>query len=94
MSRIDSFSVEQLTEMAKDNEKKLIRYFLMLRKKKKISQGAYAESCGMLQQAISRLEKGNQGITLLTACKMANALGYEVMLVRKKKSEKDDYGEE
>ena len=70
------------TFVASEMEKKLIQEVVNLRKEQNISQNKLAELIGNKQQAISRMEKNEHSPSLKLFCNMANALGYDVKLVK------------
>ena len=51
-----------------------------LREKKHLTQKQLATRAHMQQNAVSRIEKGENSLTLRTVQKMATALGYEVVV--------------
>ena len=72
------------TFVASEMEKQLIQEVTNLRKKQNISQNKLAQLTGNKQQAISRMEKNEHSPSLKLFCKMVNALGYDIKLVKKK----------
>ncbi len=70
------------TFVAADMEKKLIDEIVSIRKEQNISQSQLAKLTGNKQQAISRIEKKEHSPSLKLFYSMANALGYELKLVK------------
>ena len=64
-------------------EYKLIGEMISLRKAKKITQSQLAAITGSKQQVISRIEKKESSPSLKIFCRMLNALGYELQIVKK-----------
>lgn len=59
----------------------LIRQFSRVRAASGVTQYAVADLCGMLQPSISRIECGDTVPGLMTMLKMADAVGYRLVLV-------------
>ena len=70
------------TFAAADKEKKLIEELVRIRKEQNISQSRLAELTGSKQQAISRTENREHSPSLKLFYCMANALGYDLQLVK------------
>lgn len=70
------------TFVAADMEKKLIDEIIQIRKEQNMSQSKLAELTGNKQQAISRTENKEHSPSLKLFYSMANALGYELKLVK------------
>ena len=70
------------TFVAADKEKKLIEELVRIRKEQNISQSRLAELTGSKQQAISRTENREHSPSLRLFYCMANALGYDLQLVK------------
>lgn len=70
------------TLIASEKERQLIHEITSLRKEQNISQNKLAELTGNKQQAISRIEKNEHSPSLKLFCNMANALGYDIKLVK------------
>lgn len=66
-------------------EYRLIGEMIKLRKQEKITQSKLANLTGTKQQVISRIEKNEQNISLKLFCRMLDALGYELKIVKKNK---------
>ena len=66
------------------NEYELIGKMIALRKAEKITQNQLAAITGNKQQVISRIEKKTSTPTLKVFCKLLNALGYELQIVKKR----------
>lgn len=66
-----------------DEEYKLIEQAVALRKEQKITQKDIEASCGMTQQAISRLEKADVNTTLRNFIKYINAAGFELIVQKR-----------
>lgn len=66
-----------------ESDKELVDELVEIRKKENISQKQLAEMTGNKQQAISRTEKKEHSPSLKLFCNLANALGYEIKLVKK-----------
>lgn len=71
------------TFYAEDKEKELIDALIEARKEKNITQTELAKLTGNKQQAISRIEKKEHSPSLKSFYSIANALGYDVQLVKK-----------
>lgn len=56
---------------------------IKLRKQEKITQGKLAELTGCKQQVISRIEKKENKPSLRLFANMLDALGYELLIVKK-----------
>lgn len=65
------------------NEYELIGEMIKLRKSEKITQTQLAAITGTKQQVISRVEKKETNPSLRLFCRMVNALGYELKIVKK-----------
>ena len=65
----------------------MIRSLIERRNQLRISQKQLAEIVGTKQPAISRLEKGDYNTTLSTLFKVANALGLDISLKARTKTE-------
>lgn len=65
------------------NEYELIGEMIKLRKSEKITQSQLAAITGTKQQVISRVEKKETNPSLRLVCRMLNALGYELKIVKK-----------
>lgn len=70
------------TYVAADKEKKLIDEIVRIRKEQDMSQSKLAKLTGNKQQAISRTENKEHSPSLKLVCSMANALGYDLQLVK------------
>lgn len=70
------------TFIAANMEKKLIDEIVQIRKEQNISQSKLAELTGNKQQAISRTENKEHSPSLKLFYSMANALGYDLKLVK------------
>lgn len=70
------------TIVAADKEKKLIDELVRIRKEQNISQSQLAKLTGSKQQAISRTENREHSPSLKLFYCMANALGYDLQLVK------------
>ena len=68
-----------------DCDHELVDELVRIRKAENISQSRLAELTGSKQQAISRTEKKEHSPSLKLFCTLANALGYELRLVKKQK---------
>lgn len=73
------------TFVAADMEKRLIDELVQIRKEQNMSQKRLAELTGNKQQAISRTENKEHSPSLKLFYSMANALGYELQIVKKEK---------
>ncbi len=73
------------TFVASEAEKELIDKIVEIRKQQNMSQGQLAHMTGNKQQAISRLEKKENSPSLKLFANIANALGYELQLVKTSK---------
>ena len=73
------------TYYVSDCDYALIDELVQIRKAANISQSRLAELTGSKQQAISRTEKKEHSPSLKVFCTLADALGYEVRLVKKEK---------
>lgn len=71
------------TFVAADKEKKLIDELVRIRKEQNVSQSQLAKLTGSKQQAISRTENREHSPSLKLFYCMANALGYDLQLVKK-----------
>ena len=65
-------------------EYRLIGEMIKLRKQEKITQSQLAVLTGTKQQVISRIEKKEQSTSLKFFCRILDALGYELIIVKKK----------
>lgn len=65
-------------------EYRLIGKMIKLRKQEKITQSQLAGLTGTKQQVISRIEKKEQSTSLKFFCRILDALGYELIIVKKK----------
>lgn len=70
------------TFVAADKEKELIDELVNIRKEQNVSQNQLANLIGNKQQAISRIEKKEHSPSLKLFYSMANALGYDIKLVK------------
>ncbi|MBR6637628.1 MAG: helix-turn-helix transcriptional regulator [Lachnospiraceae bacterium] len=70
------------TLVAADKEKKLIEELVRIRKEQNVSQSQLAKLTGSKQQAISRTENKEHSPSLKLFYCMANALGYDLQLVK------------
>jgi len=70
------------TFVAADKEKKLIEELVRIRKEQNVSQSQLAKLTGSKQQAISRTENREHSPSLKLFYCMANALGYDLQLVK------------
>lgn len=70
------------TLAAADKEKKLIEELVRIRKEQNVSQSQLAKLTGSKQQAISRTENREHSPSLKLFYCMANALGYDLQLVK------------
>ena len=70
------------TFVAAEKEILLIEKLIEVRKEKNISQTQLANKTGIKQQAISRFEKMENSPSLKFYASLANALGYELTLVK------------
>lgn len=70
------------TFVAAEKEKELIEILVKSRKAQHISQNKLAKLTGNNQQAISRFEKREHSPSLKAFANIANALGYDIQLVR------------
>ena len=70
------------TFVAADKEKKLIEELVRIRKEQNVSQSQLAKLTGSKQQAISRTENKEHSPSLKLFYCMANALGYDLQLVK------------
>ena len=66
-------------------EYKLIGEMIQLRKQKKITQAQLSVLTGSRQQVISRIEKKENTPSLGMFCRILDALGYELKIVKKAK---------
>lgn len=73
------------TFTADNKEKALINELVELRKQSHITQEKLAQLTGNKQQAISRFEKCENSPSVKSLCSIANALGYDVKLVKQNK---------
>lgn len=64
-------------------EYKLISDLIGIRKQQKLTQTELAKRTGYKQQVISRIEKKDNSPTLKVFCKILDALGYELRIVKK-----------
>ena len=71
------------TLVAADKEKKLIEELVRIRKEQNVSQSQLAKITGSKQQAISRTENKEHSPSLKFFYCMANALGYDLQLVKR-----------
>ena len=71
------------TLVAADKEKKLIEELVRIRKEQNVSQSQLAKITGSKQQAISRTENKEHSPSLKLFYCMANALGYDLQLVKR-----------
>ena len=62
----------------------LAREFLILRKQKKLSQRALSDISGATQATISEIEQGKANPSLDTLLNIANALGAEIKIEKRK----------
>lgn len=65
------------------NEYKLIQEMIRIRKEQHITQTQLAQMTGNKQQSISRIEKKLVKPSLASFCKIINALGYDLKIVKK-----------
>ena len=70
------------TLVAADKEKRLIEELVRIRKEQNVSQSQLAKLTGSKQQAISRTENKEHSPSLKLFYCMANALGYDLQLVK------------
>ena len=70
------------TFVAAEKETMLIEKLIELRKEQNVSQLQLANLTGVKQQAISRFEKKENSPSLKFYANLANALGYELTLVK------------
>lgn len=71
------------TFYAADKERELIDELVNARKEQNMSQSQLAKLTGNKQQAISRMENKEHSPSLKSFSSIANALGYELQLVKK-----------
>ena len=71
------------TFYAAEKERELIDALVDARKKQNISQSQLAKLTGNKQQAISRMENKEHSPSLKSFSSIADALGYELQLVKK-----------
>lgn len=64
-------------------DNRLISEMIHLRKQSRTTQEELALMTGNKQQVISRIEKKEQRPTLQTFCRLLDALGYELKIVKK-----------
>lgn len=67
-------------------EYKLLAELVQLRKAQKMTQEELATITGNKQQVISRIEKRENSPTLKTFCGLLNTLGYDLQIVKRRKS--------
>lgn len=72
------------TYYVSDCDHALIDELVRIRKMENVSQSRLAEMTGSKQQAISRTEKKEHSPSLKMFCAFADALGYELRLIKKK----------
>lgn len=68
-----------------ENEYNILFEIIRIRKEKKITQKDLAKMIDTKQQVISKMEKRENSPKLKTICKIANALGYDLKLVKRNK---------
>ena len=71
------------TFFVEEKERELVSKLIALRKEQHMTQGELANRTGNKQQAISRIEKGENSPSLKTFSILLNALGYELQIVKK-----------
>ncbi len=65
-------------------EYKIIGEMIQLRKQNNITQSQLSSIIGSKQQIISRIEKKDHSPSLGMVCKILDALGYELQIVKKR----------
>ena len=66
-----------------ESRNKLIQEMIRIRKEQHITQTQLAQMTGNKQQSISRIEKKLVKPSLASFCKIINALGYDLKIVKK-----------
>ena len=66
-----------------NREKEIVDELVAIRKASEISQVELAKQTGIKQQALSRIEKKENGQYLRSVLNIAEALGYDLVLVKK-----------
>lgn len=66
-----------------NREKEIVDELVAIRKASGISQVELAKQTGIKQQALSRIEKKENGQYLRSVLNIADALGYDLVLVKK-----------
>lgn len=61
----------------------LINTFTIIRREAKISQAELSKRTGYSQQVISRMECGKSTPSIYVFCKLLDALGYKLRIVKK-----------
>lgn len=72
------------TSNISDNEYKLITQLTQIRYNNKLTQKDLAKLCNTKQEVISRMESGTNSPSLKSICKIANTLGFDLVLLSKK----------
>ena len=85
ISLVEKNDMPAPTFTADNKEKALINELVELRKQSHITQEKLAQLTGNKQQAISRFEKCENSPSVKSLCSIANALGYDVKLVKQNK---------
>lgn len=80
--RIESEEFDRAWQESRE-EYRLIGEMISLRKEQKITQSQLATMIGNKQQVISRIEKKENSPSLRLFCKMLDALGYELKIVKR-----------
>lgn len=76
-------NIETKSLYVPNNEEKLIDEIIDIRIRQNISQKELAEKVGLKQQNLSRFEKKEHNPSLKLVYSIADALGYELQLVKK-----------
>lgn len=71
----------------KDKSEKLIEEMISIRKQQKITQTELAQKINIKQQTISRIENKENIPSLELFCRIIDALGYKLEIVKTKKLE-------
>lgn len=72
------------TDDMSDNTYKLITQLTQIRYNNNLTQKDLAKLCNTKQEVISRMESGTHSPSLKNICKIANALGFDLVLLSKK----------
>ena len=73
-----------------DNVYKIITQLTQIRYDNNLTQKDLAKLCNTKQEVISRMESGTNSPSLKNICKIANVLGFDLVLLSKK--EETEYG--